>query len=242
LTSIARGKSVFCGREANLDEDVIESLLNIHLKALFETIINELPKECHQIKTYWDEFNLDELFASVICKDNDDIMKHLDITSILDGLAPREVIGVLKDLVTNNKNVNIDGIKMLIKVAHPYLKKKISTNLKNSIDLNEMTITIRNIRLKQKIPKEVEYLYQKYNLGRWNDNQIIPYKRGVELFSNYGFGIAPYEIIIGMPQLYELLLKVTYYDERAMSDLLRLLLPIFRDIRGAQEILNISRI
>jgi hypothetical protein len=233
---------VFCRREADLDKDAIEGLLNIHLKALFESIINELPTECHQIKTYWDEFNLDELFASVICKDNDQIMKHLDITSILDGLAPREVIGVLKDLVTNNKNINIDGIKMLIKVAHPYLKKKISTNLKNSINLQEMTITIRNIKFKQKVPEEVEYLYRKYKLGRWNDDQIIPYKRGYELYGNYGFQITPDGIIIGMPQLYELLLKVTYYDERAMSDLLRLLLPIFRDIRGAQEILNISRI
>ena len=233
---------MFCGREAGLDGDAVKGMLNIHLKALFETIINELPKECRQIKTYWDEFHLDELFASAICRDNEEIMEHLDISSILDGFAPSEVIGVLKDLVTNNKNVNIDGIKKLIEVAHPYLKKKITRNVIDYLDFKEMTITIRNIKFRQKVPKEVEEMYQRFNLQRWNDDKIIPTKRLEELAEHYKFQVLPDRIIIGMPQLYELMLKVTYYDEKAMSDLLRLFLPMFRDIRGAQELLNVSRI
>ena len=211
---------MFCGREAGLDGDAVKGMLNIHLKALFETIINELPKECRQIKTYWDEFHLDELFASAICRDNEEIMEHLDISSILDGFAPSEVIGVLKDLVTNNKNVNIDGIKKLIEVAHPYLKKKITRNVIDYLDFKEMTITIRNIKFRQKVPKEVEEMYQRFNLQRWNDDKIIPTKRLEELAEHYKFQVLPDRIIIGMPQLYELLLKVTYYDERAMSNLL----------------------
>jgi hypothetical protein len=232
---------VFCGREAGLDKDAIKGMLNIHLKALFETIINELPKECCQIKKHWDEFHFDKLFASAICRDNEEIMEHLDISKILDGYAHSEVIGVLKDLVTNNKNVNIDGIKKLIQVAHPYLKKKITPNVMNYLDFKEMTITIRNIKFRQKVPKEVEEMYQRFNLHRWNDDKIIPSKRLEELGEHYKFQVLPDRVIIGMPQLYELMLKVTYYDEKAMSDLLRLLLPMFRDIRGAQEILNVSR-
>jgi hypothetical protein len=231
---------VFCGREAGLDKDAIKGMLNIHLKALFETIINELPKECCQIKKHWDEFHFDKLFASAICRDNEEIMEHLDISKILDGYAHSEVIGVLKDLVTNNKNVNIDGIKKLILVAYPYLRKKITRDAKNLLDFKEMTITIDNIK-EQKVPEEVESLYKKYELGRWDDDKIISTKRLEELGEHYRFQVLPEKIIIGMPQLYELMLKVTYYDERAMSDLLRLLLPMFRNIRGAQEILNVSR-
>jgi hypothetical protein len=216
-------------------------LLYVHLKALFETIINELPEECLQIKEYWDKLNLDELFALVICKDNHWIMLYLDISSILDEV-PNEGIGVLKDVVTKNDNLNIDGIAKLMKVAHPYLKKKISTDSKNHIDLENMTnptITIPNIKSKLKFTEETKEMYQNFKLHKGHDDKIISLERLKKL---YKFKIHPDKIIIHIPQLYELLLKVTYYDEKAMLDLLELLKPIFTEITGAQKLLDISRL
>jgi hypothetical protein len=78
LTSIALGKSVFCSREDGLDKDTIKELLNIHLKALFETIFKVHKKACHGVRKYRREYRLDKLFAAVICGDNKDIMEHLD--------------------------------------------------------------------------------------------------------------------------------------------------------------------
>jgi hypothetical protein len=219
--------------------------LKVHLKALFETIINELPEECLQIKEHWDKFNLDELFALVICKDNDKIIRDLGISSILDKVldeVPDEVIYVVKHLVTSNEYLNIDGIKKLMKVAHPYLKKKISTDSKNPIDLKKMTITIPNIKSKLKFPEETKEMYQNFKLHKEHDDKTIFLKKSEKLEEKYIFQIIPDGIIIGIPQLYELLLKVTYYDKTAMSDLLELFSPILRDIRGAQVLLDISRL
>jgi hypothetical protein len=243
FTGIVTGKSIFGVRDEMLTEpDQMQLMLKSHIKALFNSILEQLPKELADKLSYCvSKLKLDYLLLGVIFKKGQNIKEILKTEKLL-GFNNTEVLKTLEDIVIGNRNIG--NINSLIKASLPYIEGRYpeSHGFVEDFKKGKMSIQINNIKFNNKAVKGLNEMYKKFDLKPWSESKIIMPKRRMQLNKRYGFELNKDGILIDIPELFETMIQIAHKDKNALFAFLKMTFPLFREIPGAMEILQISEL
>jgi hypothetical protein len=210
----------------NHNEPIKKELFERHTKVLFDRIYN-LTEEKKAIKVLFNKHEMDFLLMHLIWRDNPDINSEDLIT----------------DWFTSSNLEMKETLKeMLLNKDHADYFESIFTNpkFKGVRKVSKIPVFSRNMNI---LPDQLlSFLAYQTPFTLHPIPQIAQLQNADSLITSYGYTFLSSEICLNLNKFFQLLLKVSQNEEKAVNDLIRICYGVFMNIPAATEILLVAKL
>ena len=104
-----------------------------------------------------------------------------------------------------------------------------------------MKLKINNFKGKM-FNEDLITAFSDINLGTWDQHKVISEERALDFKLEYRCDINTTHIMVGIPELFKIIIDVVGKRDTSVNDLTEMLFPLFRYIPGAIQILKVARL